>query len=284
MSPLLLAFLAIPAATAADVPSFWGRESVAVAGWPTGLLSTTIAEVRVPLHRSKSIVFQSTSAGLGVQVQAAPAFVVVGPRLSFAPIDVFEVNLKAARGWFFGNGLGLMPFDELSGTLSQTRADREAEGFGSQMWLLGVEPTVKAKVWKLVMFDSWTIDYLDIERPAGIDSPYTYEALRDLVISFEEVTFEHQAGVLFEAMPGGDKPSLRFGPTYRDRWALNSKDRSAAVGVLVAAKPGVKPAVPTLVGLALWYVVDNDRVGPIPFLAAQARWEVDVPLGKRSGI
>ena len=282
MSPFLLAILATPTVTAADVPAFWGRESIGVAGWPTGLLSTTIAELRVPLHRSESIVFQNTSAGLGAQVMVAPAFVIVGPRLSFAPIDVFDVNLKAARGWFFGNGLGLMPFDTLTGTLSQTRADREDDGFGSQMWLLGIEPTLKAKVWKLVIFDSWTIDYLDIDRPTGITEAYTYEPLSDLVIAYEEVTFEQQAGVLFEAMPGGDKPSLRFGPTYRDRWTLNSKDRSAAVGVLVAAKPGVKPAVPTLVGLALWYVIDNDRVGPIPFLAAQVRWELEVPLQKKA--
>jgi len=245
---------------------------------------TTNAELRTPLHRSDSIVFKTTSAGVGAQVLAAPAFVVVGPRVSFTPIDVFDLNLKAARGWFFGNGLGLMPFDTLAGTLSQTRADRADDGFASQVWLLGAEPALKAKVGKVVIFDAWTIDYLDIDRPADVTSTYTYESLRDLVIGFEEVTFEHQAGVLYEALPGGDKPSLRFGPTFRDRWAHVSKDRSTTLGLLVSAKPGVKPAVPTLVGMALWYLVDTDRVGPMPFLAAQVRWEVDVPLKRAAGV
>ena len=92
------------AALAADSPSIYGRQALAVAGWPTGLLSNTIVEVRTPLHRSESVLFQTTSAGLGAQVLATPAFVSVGPRLSLAPIEVFDVNFKAAHGWYFGNG------------------------------------------------------------------------------------------------------------------------------------------------------------------------------------
>jgi len=276
MMPLLFVCHAL----AADVPSLWAREGLAVAGWPTGALSNTIAELRTPLHRSESAVFQATYAGIGAQVLASPAFVAVGPRVSFAPLDVFDVNLKVARGWYFGGGLGLMPFDGLEGTLGTARDARADEGFASQMWVFSAEPTLKAKVWKLVVFDAWTFDYLRLDRPTGVTAPYSYEPYRDLVIAFDEVSFEQQAGLLFEALPGGDKPSLRFGPTYRDRWTLNSKDRSATLGVLVAARPGGKPVVPTLVGMALWYVVDNDRLGPAPMLAAQARWEIDRPLKK----
>ena len=267
------------AALAADSPSIYGRQALAVAGWPTGLLSNTIVEVRTPLHRSESVLFQTTSAGLGAQVLATPAFVSVGPRLSLAPIEVFDVNFKAAHGWYFGNGLGTLPLDELTGTLDAQRDLRHDEGVTTEMWAFTVEPTLKAKVWRIVGFDAWTIDRLIFDRPAGIDSPYVYEPFRDLVISWTDTSFEHQAGLLYEALPGGDKPSLRLGPTFRHRFTLESKDDSKTLGLLVAARPGVKPAVPTLVGMALWYLADNDRVGLMPFLAAQVRWELEHPFG-----
>lgn len=277
---LLASLLAAPPALAADVPSWYVKQGVAVAGWPTGALWNTIGEVRTPLHRSESVLFQTTSAGIGAQVLASPAFVTVGPRLSFAPIEVFDVNLKAARAWYFGGGLGLMPFDQLAGTLGSERDARKEEGFGSTGWVLSVEPTLKAKVWKLVVFDAWTVDRILLERPAEIDAAYTYEPLRDLVIAFEDTAVEQHAGLLYEVLPGGDQPSLRIGPTYRERFTVESGDRSATLGLLVAAKPGTKPAVPTLVGLALWYLVDTDREGPMPLLAAQARWELERALKK----
>lgn len=277
----MLALLA-SLAFAADVPSLWVRQGVAVSGWPAGLLSNTIAEARTPLHRSESRVFQNTYAGVGTQLQASPAFFTAGARVSLAPIDVFDLNLKAARGWYYGNSLGLLPLDGLTGTLDVERRARE-DGVPAGMWIFSAEPTLKAKVWKLVAFDSWAIEHLRIERPAGVDAPYTYEPLRDLVVAWNEFTFEHQAGVLYEVLPGDGGPMLRLGPTYRDRFTLESGDRSAMVGLLVAARPGVKPAVPTLVGLVTWYVIDEERVGPMPYLAGQARWDFDVPFsGKKA--
>lgn len=281
MIALLAAALLPTPALAADSPSIWAREAIAAAGFPSGALNNTIVELRTPLHRSESRLFQSTYAGVGAQVLLTPAFVSVGPRVSIAPIDVFDINLKAARGWYFGNKYGLLPFDQLAGTLEDDRYAREAENFASEMWVFSAEPTLKAKVWKIVVFDSWTIDYIMLDKPPGEAAPYAYEPYRDLVIAWDEFSFEHQAGVLFEAMPGGDKPSLRLGPTYRDRFTLNSEDRSAALGLLVAAKPGTKPVIPTIVGMALWYLIDTDRVGPIPFMALQARWEIDEPLSKK---
>ncbi|MDP2316913.1 MAG: hypothetical protein Q8P41_28735 [Pseudomonadota bacterium] len=275
----MIAALLAATALAADGPSIWGRQAVGVAGWPTGLLSNTLVEGRVPLHRSESVVFHDTYGGFGAQAMVSPAFLLVGPRLTFAPIDVFDVTLKGAHAWYFGNGLGLMPFDAVGGSSSSARDARADEGVASELWSASVEPTLKGKVWKIVVFDTWSIDYLVFERPAGVTSPYTYEPLRDLVVGWSDITFEHQAGVLYQALPGGDKPSLRFGPTFRDRWAHGSGDRSTTVGALVAARPGVKPAIPTIVGMALWYVDDHDYGGGVPFLAAQVRWDFERELG-----
>lgn len=276
MIPLMLS-----AALAADGPSLWARQGLGVALFPSGALSNTIVELRTPLHRSESIVFKDTFIGGGAQLQVSPAFVLVGPRVTFAPIDVFDLTLKGMHGWYFDNGLGTMPFDELSGTLGDERDARADDGVASEVWSASAEPTLKAKVWKLIVFDAWTIDYLSFGRPPGVTSAYTYEPLRDLVLSWgQELTFEHQAGVLFEPIGGKDKPFLRVGPTFRDRWAHFSGDRSTTLGVLVAGRPGVKPLVPTIVGMALWYLADNDYEGATPFIAAQVRWDLERPLGK----
>lgn len=273
------ALLAVGAALALDEPSFYAREAVAVAGWPTGLLSNTVAEVRTPLHRSESILFRSTMAGVGGQVLVSPAFASVGPRLSFAPIDVFDVNLKAARAWYYGNAFGALPYDAVGDRLGRQRSARGDEGFPTAAWVFTVEPTLKLKLGPIIAFDAWTLDHLRIARPDGVDSPYLYEPYRDLVVAWQDWSVEQQAAVVWEALPGGDRPLLRVGATVKDTRTLVSRDHRTNLGPLLMVRPGTAPAVPTLVGMALWYLRDADRVGPVPFLAAQARWEVERPLG-----
>jgi len=269
--------LLVASAFAADDPSYWGATGLAVAGWPTGLLSVTSGQLRTPLTRTGGMVFNDTYAGAGFRVQASPAFVAYGPRFDLAPIDVFDLKLLAARGWWFGNGLGMMPFDELGGTLGSDRSDRRDEAVGAPMWVLSAEPTLKLKLGRIIVFDAWAIDVLRTEKPADVGSPYFYEPLRDLVVAWDDTCFENQAAVLYDALPEGEA-FLRVGATFRDRFAAVSGDRSIVVGALAATRPGTKPAVPTVIGIAAWYLVDGDRVGPAPFLAARVNWEIEAPL------
>lgn len=245
---------------------FHGFGAVAVAGWPSGLLSDTVAEVRVPLYRSDSIVFRDTWAGAGAQVLATPAFVSVGPRVSLAPIDVFDVNLKLARAWYFDTQFGLMGFDGLGGTLEPTRAARAEDAYGGGAWIATVEPTLKAKVGPVIAFYALTVDWLRIDPPA--EGRFVYEPYRDLVLAPEEVVVEHQGAVLVE------KGIVRAGLTLRDRSAVVSHDVSTNAGPLVVVDTGEAVAAPTIVGLALFYLRDTDRLGGVPLLAAQVRWDV----------
>lgn len=273
MFPLLLAF-----AVAADRPTLHVQEALATAGWPSGALSNTIVELDTPLYRSSSIVFQDTSAGLGAQVLATPAFLSVGPRLSLAPIDVFDVNLKWARVWHFGNSFSTLPFDVVGGKLESQRSARGDEAVATTAWVATLEPTAKIKLGPVIAFDAWTIDRLHFERPEGVDSPYVYEPYRDLVLAWDDWSFEHQAALLWDVADGEEGPMFRPGLTLRDTWTKTSKDHRTNLGPIILARPGKGPAVPTLVGMAIWYLRDADRVGPIPYLAAQARWELRVPL------
>lgn len=275
---LLTLSLVAPLALAAEGPSLYLKQVVGGGAFPTGAISNTKVELRTPLHRSESIVFQSTYAGAGLGVVASPAFLGVGPRVSFAPIDVLDLNLSAGRVFYFDDGLGLLPYSLVSGRTGDQRDARADEGFGSGAWVATAEPTLKLKVGPIIVFDAWTLDVLHIDRPATVTAPYTYEPLRGLIVAFDDLTVDQQVGVLYDALPANG-PSLKVGLAARDRFAVVSGDRTTSAGVLLAARPGIKPVIPTIVAMAQLYLHDPDRaVLSAPNIALAARWEIDTPL------
>ena len=140
------------------------------------------------------------------------------------------------------------------------------------MTAMSARPTAKIKLGPIVAFDSWNVSYVNFDRPAGVVAPYTYEPKRDLLLAWEDVAVEHQAAVMYTALPGDDGPKLWIGGTIRDRFAAVSPDRSTAAGAVIIVRPGTKPAVPQIVGQALLYLTDADRVGRAPNLQAQLSW------------
>ena len=54
----MLVSILVGTALAADGPWLFGKQAIGAGGWPTGLMSDTVVQLRVPLHRSDSIVFQ----------------------------------------------------------------------------------------------------------------------------------------------------------------------------------------------------------------------------------
>lgn len=269
------------AALAADTPHWWLRQSVGGQLFPDGALSDTRLQYRVPLKRSESRLFQTTYAGAGLRAAVTPVNVEVGPRLGFAPIEIFELEVQGSYlGYFSWGGRGLLPFEQTEGKGTEERKAREAEGFMASGLQLAATPTVKVKLGPVVVFDSATFSMLHLENPLGLDAPYVYEPNRDLIVAWDDVLVENQAGVLYEVLPGGERPLLRVGATARNRAALTSGDESVAVGGLVSFRPGHTPAVPTVNVLALAYVVDSDRVGTAPNLQASATWVFEKPTGK----
>ncbi len=267
---------------AMDAPSWWLRQSVGGGLFPEGALLDTRGQYRVPLHRSASRVFKDTYAGAGLRVAFSPINAEVGPRLSISPIDVFDLEVQASYlGYYSWGGRGLLPFDAPSGKDTDARKAREAEGFSASGLLVAATPTIKLKFGPIVVFDACTFTALHLENPLGLASPYLYEPTRDLVVAWDDVLVENQGGVLYEVLPGGQKPLLRIGATVRDRMALGSGDRSLVAGGIVSFKPGTTPAVPTINVLALFYLIDADRVGTAPNLQAAATWSFDKPI--RSG-
>jgi len=275
MLPIIVTIATLSTAQAADEPGLWTKQAVGTAGFPTGLMSETKMQYRAPGPRSDSIVFQDTYVGAGGTVAVSPAFLQVGPTVSIAPIDVFDLDLSASWIGYFNNGLGLMPFDQPSGKLGSERDERAAngDGVGANALALTATPTFKIKVGPIVAFDSWNVTYLNFDKPDGVEATYTYEPKRDLLLAWEDVAVEHQSAVLYTILPGDDGPKLWVGGTIRDRFAAVSPDRSTAAGAVIIARPGTKPAVPQIVGQSLFYLNDADRsIGSAPNLQAQVSW------------
>jgi hypothetical protein len=276
---MLISLLA-SAAFAADTPSWWLRQSVGGQLFPDGGMSDTRLQYRVPMHRSESRMFQTTYAGAGLRAMVTPVNVDVGPRLGFAPIEMFELEVQGSYlGYFSWGGRGLLPYDVTDGKETDTRKVREAEGFMASGLQLAATPTVKVKVGPIIAFDSATFSLLHLENPLGLDAPYVYEPNRDLIVAWDDLLIENQAGLLYEVLPGGDRALLRIGATIRNREALTSGDASMALGGLVSFRPGTTPAVPTINVVGLAYLVDADRVGTAPNLQASATWIFEKPVG-----
>jgi hypothetical protein len=267
-------------AEAADTPSLWARQMVGGGGWPSGLITDTRAQVRAPLYRSDSIVFQETFAGAGARIAASPAFFEVGPRLSIAPIDVFDVDVQASWHQYFDNDYGVRPMKGLTGTKEEDREASEYDAFGTTALSLTVAPTLKAKVGPIVAFDSWTIQGFALNDPPELEHGLVYHPFWDLVIEPTDVILEHQAAALVTVLPGDDGPLLWVGPTFRDRWAQRSHDHSMVLGAFVRARPGREDqrAIPNVMLMVLPYLVDADLAGGPPNVQLAAIWSVDRPL------
>ena len=262
-------------------PWLWVKPSVAVAYGPLGLISDTKIQIRGPLFRSHSMVFQATYAGVGARVAITPAFVDVGPRFSLAPIDMLDVDVQLAWIGTWKGSSGLIPYDRLDGTLDAQRETRKGESVAGQSVYASVNPTFKIKLGPVIGFTSADFAFVRVFKPEGETSPFVYDAYRDMVIAWDDVVLTSWTGLLAEILDGGDKrPLLRTGALLRHRQAFGSKDITTALGGAVIVKPGPKPGWPTITFAVLGYLRDVDRALKAPNIQLQLAWEIVKPLSK----
>ena len=273
----LLALWMASSAQALDDPGLYFRQQVGFGGWPTGLMSDTRIQYRTPLTRKEgSLMLNDTYAGAGMMARVSPAFSEVGPRVSVSPVDVFSLDLQASRVQYYSKTYGLMGFSQASGKLGSERVERAENGDGVAAggWSVTAAPTVKIKLGPIVAFDSWTVQYFAIDQAAQTE--FTYEPWRDQVIAWNDVAFDHEAAVLLTAVDSDDGgPTFWLGGWARDRWSLEGPDRSTTVGPAIVTRPGRGKYVPNVLGRAMFYATDGDRVGTAPNLQCALIWAFD---------
>ncbi len=273
------------ASSAAHVvgPWLWVRQQVAVAGWPAGLISDTRLQVRGPLLRTPSIVFQDTYAGAGARLAVTPAFLSVGPQLSLAPIDVFDIDLRAGFVLFWPSSSGLLPYwdlDESTRDLDrQERFDDPATTAAtSTAFTVTAAPTLKLKAGPVIAFSGWSFSVYWIRRPEGVDAPLVYEPFTDRRLAWTDLVVDHQSAVVGEILDGDGGPLLWIGGTFHDVMTLHSDDRSISAGGLVVLRPSCRRGWPRFIVQVLPYLMDPDRVGGVPRMALAVVWSGDTPL------
>ncbi|MCO4746399.1 MAG: hypothetical protein KC912_16500 [Proteobacteria bacterium] len=264
---------AVESADATDGVHIWAQQRVAVAGWPQGAMSDTRVQVRAPMHRSKSVLFQDTYAGAGMRAAVTPAFTAVGPRLSIAPLDIFDLDVQASYiRYYGGKGIGLIAFPETAHKLESDREGR-ASTKGDALQVTAA-PTLKLKLGPIIAFDSWTFGYTSIAPGQAHDEEMVYEPYSDLVVEWNDITIEQQGAVIYEIVPDEGAAFFWAGVTARDRLAVRSQDRSTTAGLVLRGRPAKGKAMPTITGQALMYLNDADRVGMAPSLALLADWKL----------
>lgn len=259
----------------------WGRLGAAV--FPLGVQGTVVLEPRVALHRSKSVLFQSTFFGGGLYFRVTPAFLEYGPQISIKPIEIFELNVVGKHTWHYASKNGRVRFDDYSGKSYADRGARpDSPGAASTLYF-GVSPVLKLKAGPLIVVYGGSLAYHHILVDDD-DDQLLYDAALDLLMFKREWTISHQAVVMAEVLDG-EKTAARFriGATIRQRAALRAKDQTVNLGLITTFKPGRKAGFPEILFLVMPYLRDasGGRVLGPPWIALALTWTVDPPFAKK---
>ncbi len=263
-------------------PWLWNRTMLAVSGWPTGMIADVRLQQRVALKRGPSFVLQDTYAGIGARLAASPAFVDVGPRFSLAPVDFFDIDLQAGMVGYWPSSSGLLPYDRIGeSTRDRDRAlrhrDPDTAAAGGWAAYASAQPTLKAKLGPVILYDSWSFTWFHVERPEGEDAELVYEPYWDRRLAWDDMVMQQEVGLLGEILDGeGGRPRLLVGAQFRHRWTLKSKDPSMVVGGMAIVRLVDKPGVPAIAAQVLAHVVDPDRVGGAPNMGLALVWANDL--------
>ncbi|MCO4772104.1 MAG: hypothetical protein KDA24_18875 [Deltaproteobacteria bacterium] len=253
----------------------WGRVGAQV--FPLGVQGSLVVEPRVALHRSKSVLFQTTFAGAGLYLRATPAFLEVGPQISLKPIEIFELNVAGKYVLHFPGKNARVRFDDYSGKSYADRNARTDVTAATSSLYFGVSPVLKLKGGPVIVVYGGTFGYHHT-MVDDADDQLLYDAGLDLLFYKREWTISHQAVVMAEILDGKKTPTLlRVGATIRQRAALRAKDQTVNLGLIATFKPGRKAGFPEILFLVMPYLRDQSggRVLGPPWIALALTWTVD---------
>ena len=280
--------IAEPAAEAPPPgPFLWLYQSIGGGVFNSGLMSRSRVHVRGPGLRNESVLFQTTYGGGGLEVGLTPAFVQVGPQLSFRPVEILDVDAYFAWTYLWRSSAGLLPFDGLTGTEEDDRKAIKHLALAGHRFEAAISPTLKLKVGPVIGL--WNVEWAFIHhiKPDGATSRFTYEPRRDLVIAWDDVAVTNLAAILVEILDGtgpkgGPSPTLRVGPVMRDKQSVVSRDISTVLGGAISFRPGPKPGWPDVFFAVMGYLRDHDRALQAPQIQIQLSWQIEKSLTRRS--
>ena len=262
------------ASAAAHAADWYVWERLAGTLNPLGANNELRVEARTALPWTKEgdALRAATFAGVGGDVEVSPAYLRIGPRLSFSPLAVFEVTAQARLLQYFGAFGTILSFPSKDAPYDdQTREARSEEAASETGVGFDVRPELRIKLGRFVAANSWEIHYLVVPG----DEPFIYEPYFDLLIARHGLVFwsDFVAGA-FVWDPPGDRMALVAGMWAYSR-APKSGDRSSSIGPLLAVKPVAGATWPAAVLLTRVYLYDNLQDRGSIYLAIGLRWSLD---------
>lgn len=229
------------------------RHQLAASYWPLGLRYANTSQYRFSLwDQEGSTLFDKTYLGAGLYSELTPAYIRVGPRLSFAPIAIFDMNLEAVGSYYFGTFSGITDFDTVDfpylnvDAFEAQKEDRRSAGMGVR---LSLAPTLKARVKDIVVAIPFEVQHFVMRPPDDSTGPFFYEPQADVIMKFQDTIMS--AGVVaFYAITDDTKEDPRFywaGARADYQKVLGTGDTSAKAGPMVVFHPGTGKYVPTIV-------------------------------------
>ena len=259
-----------------DKPHLYVRELVAVAGQPGGAITEVLVEGRAPVMRYGDPISNMTFIGGGARLAVSPAHIDMAVRSTFQLIDILPITVELVHTRYFDGPFAPLGYEEYRSIKAKERDPLYAAGlgFGTGAVTAIVNPTLQIKLGQLVGFSSWTLSWVAIKQPAGVDTPLIFEPARNMVIGWNDRLLEHTSAALWEPLDGVGQPLVRVGAALRGNGSSVSPDHTLMLGAIGMWKPGVKPGVPTFMVLVAPYLKDLDFMGPIPYTAFVSTWEM----------
>jgi hypothetical protein len=213
-----------------------------------------------------------TFAGWGGDVEISPAYLRVGPRLSFSPLAVFEVSAQARLVQYFGAFGTLLSFSSTDSPYDEDAREARADEARAETGLdVDVRPELRARLGPLVVANSWEIHYLHVPG----DRPFVYEPYFDLLVARGGwVWWTDVVAGAFVWDPPGDRMALLAGMWTWSR-AEKTGDRSSSVGPLFAVKPVSGTFWPAVLVLTRAYLSDRLQERGSIYFALGLRWSSD---------
>jgi hypothetical protein len=268
------------------------HHQVAVSLFPEGLRYSFTGEYRIPLWNSDSILFSDTFFAPGLYADVTPAYFHIGPHFEWDPIAVLEIDGQADFGYYFGTFSGVTDFVRSDSAFDPDAVDAvKAAGHstGGISFRGGLTGILQAKVSHLILAFPQEFFWFDKLRPAGTpctgtetdaDSArtcvgdYWYESQYDTLMKWNDLVMTNSGLAFWAFREKTDQDPRMFwlGVNFSHQYTFGTGDRTVKVGPMAVFRPGVKPAVPTVVVFTQVYLDSRIHDTFPPYLAAALVW------------
>jgi hypothetical protein len=233
------------------------------------------AEARVPLWNSDHVLLKDAYVGLGGHAEITPSFPRGGPTLTFSPLAVWDLRLRAWGTWYFGTFGTVVATDDPGFAATPGNLD-DAIDAGARTWATAVrfdaDTRLKGRVGPVVAIVELQLRRLEM-LGSGQDVAFYFDPSELLLVPASGWTVHRDAYVLVEGIrpdAPGDR-LLRAGVFGTWSTCVESADESVRLGPIAMWKPTAKPTMPTFfAGAQLWLEGRvYERFTPMTLLAAE---------------